>query len=226
MKTNITALLGAAAALALVSAAPAAHAQSYDGYCYAKKKADATTGTIVGAIIGGAIGSQVSKHERGLGTVGGAVVGGAVGHEVGKDSAKCLNGAYYSYQNSGYYAPPPPPEGYQVVYYNDRPDSSYYTQVYTNRPYAYNNDQYSDVQPGAVTADPNGGDYRGAGARQGWRDSDGNWHLGTPSGYGWRDSDGNWHQGQVQAYGWRDSQGNWHQDNDNDAPPPSNTNGY
>ena len=225
MKTNITALLGAAAALAL-SAAPTAHAQSYDGYCYAKKKADATTGTIVGAIIGGAIGSQVSKHERGLGTVGGAVVGGAVGNQIGKDSAKCLNGAYYSYQNSGYYAPPPPPEGYQVVYYNARPDSSYYTQVYTNRPYAYNNDQYSDVQPGAVTPDPNGGDYRGAGARQGWRDNDGNWHLGTPSGYGWRDSDGNWHQGQVQAYGWRDSQGNSHEDDTNDAPPPSNNNGY
>ena len=50
--------------------APAAHAQSYDGYCYAKKHADAKTGTIVGAVIGGLVGSQVSKHERGLGTVG------------------------------------------------------------------------------------------------------------------------------------------------------------
>ena len=211
MKTNITALLGAAAALVLVSAAPAAHAQNYDGYCYAKKKADAATGTIVGAIIGGAIGSQVSKHERGLGTVGGAVVGGAVGHQVGKDSAKCLNGAYYSYQ-SGYYSPPPAPDGYQVVYYNARPDSSYYTQVYNNRPYAYNSDAYGDVQPGAVTTDTY--TYRGAGAREGWRDTDGNWHLGKPSAYGWRDNDGNWHQGQVQSYGWRDSQGYWHDNND------------
>jgi len=221
MKTNITALLGAAAALALVSAAPAAHAQSYDGYCYAKKKADATTGTIVGAIIGGAIGSQVSKHERGLGTVGGAVVGGAVGHQIGKDSAKCLNGAYYSYQSSGYYAPPPAPDGYEVAYYNSRPDGSYYSQVYTTRPYAYNNDPNSDVQPGAVTTDTYSYNYRGAGAREGWRDTDGNWHLGKPSAYGWRDSDGNWHQGQVQSYGWRDSQGNWH----DDGAAPNSDNG-
>ncbi len=216
MKTNITVLLGAAAALALVTAAPAAHAQNYDGYCYAKKKADAKTGTIVGAIIGGAIGSQVSKNERGLGTVGGAVVGGAVGNQVGKSSAKCMNGAYYSYQ-SGYYAPPPAPDGYQVVYYNARPDSSYYTQVYTNRPYAYNNDSsgyYSDVQPGAVNSDNYSYNYRGAGSRDGWRDTNGNWHLGKPSAYGWRDSDGNWHEGRVQSYGWRDSQGAWHQDSD------------
>lgn len=213
MKTNITALLGAAAALALVSAAPAAHAQGYDGYCYAKKQADAKTGTIVGAVIGGLVGSQVSKHERGLGTVGGAVVGGAIGHQVGKSSAKCMNGAYYSYESSGYYTPPAAPDGYQVVYYNDRPDSTYYTQVYKTRPYAYNNDSsyYNDVQPGSVNGDSY--NYRGAGAREGWRDTDGNWHLGKPSVYGWRDSDGNWHQGQVQSYGWRDSQGYWHDDN-------------
>jgi hypothetical protein len=212
MKTNILALAGAAAALALVSAAPAAHAQDYDGYCYAKKKANAQTGTIVGAVIGGLVGSQVSKHERGLGTVGGAVVGGAIGHQVGKSSAKCLNGAYYSYESSGYYTPPPAPDGYQVVYYNERPDSSYYTQVYTTRPYAYNNsDYYSNVEPGSIN-NGYGYDYRGAGAREGWRDTDGYWHLGKPSAYGWRDSDGNWHQGQVQAYGWRDSQGYWHED--------------
>ncbi len=217
MKTNIIALMGAAAALALVSAAPAAHAQGYDGYCYAKKKANAKTGTIVGAIIGGAIGSQVSKHERGLGTVGGAVVGGAIGNQVGKDSTKCMNGAYYSYQSSGYYTPPPAPDGYQVVYYNERPDRSYYSQVYTTRPYAYNsynNDYYGNVQPGSVNGDDY--NYRGAGSREGWRDSDGNWHLGKPSAYGWRDSDGNWHEGRVQSYGWRDSQGYWHQNGDND----------
>jgi len=216
MKTNITALLGAAAALALVSAAPAAHAQDYDGYCYAKKKANSQTGTVVGAVIGGLIGSQVSKHERGLGTVGGAVVGGAVGHQVGKSSVKCMNGAYYSYE-SGYYTPPPAPDGYQVVYYNQRPDSSYYSQVYKTRPYAYNynnsnynNSYYNDVQPGSVNGDSY--NYRGAGSREGWRDTDGNWHLGKPSAYGWRDNDGNWHQGQVQSYGWRDSQGYWHED--------------
>ncbi len=212
MKMNYIALMGAAATLALVTAAPAAHAQNnYDGYCYAKKKADAKTGTVVGAVIGGLVGSQVSKHERGLGAVGGAVVGGAIGNQVGKSSAKCYNGAYYSYERSGYYAPPTAPDGYEVQYYSTRPDGSYYTQVYTTRPgYAYNDSAYSDLQPGSVTTTVT--TTRGVGAREGWRDSDGNWHLGAPSATGWRDDDGNWHKGHSEATGWRDSQGNWHVD--------------
>jgi len=129
-----------------------------------------------------------------------------------------MNGAYYSYESSGYYTPPPAPDGYQVVYFNERPDRNYYSQVYTNRPYAYNysNSYYGDVQPGSVN---NGYDYnyRGAGSREGWRDTDGNWHLGKPSAYGWRDSDGNWHEGRVQSYGWRDSQGYWHDSGNSDS---------
>ncbi|MGZ3304493.1 MAG: glycine zipper 2TM domain-containing protein [Asticcacaulis sp.] len=245
MKTNMTALLGAAAALAFGAAVPAAHAQNgydnganYDGYCYAKKKADAKTGTIVGAIAGGLIGSQVSKHERGLGTVGGAVIGGAIGNQVGKSSAKCYNGAYYSYQ-SGYYTPPPAPDGYEVVYYNQRPDRGYYSQVYTTPPQAYNSngyttngyasndrysrdnsDDYSNVQPGSVNG-------YGANTRQGWRDERGQWHLGSPSAYGWRDSRGTWHQGRVKAYGWRDSQGYWHESNNDSSYSNSyDSNGY
>ncbi|MEI9906087.1 MAG: glycine zipper 2TM domain-containing protein [Asticcacaulis sp.] len=60
----MTKMMFAGAAMALALAAGAAHAQNYDGYCYAKKADAKTTGTIVGAVIGGALGSQISKNER------------------------------------------------------------------------------------------------------------------------------------------------------------------
>lgn len=109
-------LAGAAILLATTAAAPAAMAQTqyqsqnqsqnssqYDGYCYVKKGSN-TTGTVVGAVAGGALGSQVSKNERGLGTIAGAVLGGVIGNQVGKTNDTCLNGEYYSYQ-SGSYSP-------------------------------------------------------------------------------------------------------------------------
>ncbi|ESQ89715.1 hypothetical protein ABAC460_12685 [Asticcacaulis sp. AC460] len=122
-----------AATLAALMAVPmAASAQDYDGYCYQRKKEAGRNGAIVGAIIGGAIGSQVSKNERGLGTVGGAVIGGSIGHNAGKKSVKCYNGDYYSYEN-GYYEPREAPDGYSVVYYESRPNRRSYDRVHTGR---------------------------------------------------------------------------------------------
>lgn len=122
----------AAAAAALMAVPMVASAQNYEGYCYQRKKDAGRNGAIVGAIIGGAIGSQVSKNERGLGTVGGAVIGGAIGNNAGKKSVKCYNGDYYSYE-SGYYEPAPAPDGYSVVFYESRPSRRDYDRVHTRR---------------------------------------------------------------------------------------------
>ena len=150
--------------------------RGYDGYCYAKKKEAQTNGTIIGAVIGGLVGSQISKNERGLGTVGGAVVGGVIGNNVGKSSVKCYNGEYYSYQGA-YYDPAPPPPGYTVVYYKERPPQDRYQHVYYDRyrhtappPYAY----------GDAWRNDNDNPY-------GWRDKDGHWHDGRNKGNKHRD---------------------------------------
>jgi len=199
---------GAAIILALAAGAPmAAQAQSqgsaqYDGYCYVKKGSN-TTGTVVGAVAGGALGSQVSKNERGLGTIAGAVLGGVIGNKVGKSNDTCLNGEYYSYQN-GSYTPAYAPDGYNVVYYKSRPDSKMYSTVYydtqrhTSPNYGYNNSNGY-----------NNGGYAYNQGLQGWRDDNGTWHEGRPVAFGWKDSKGKWHEGQLQAYGYKDSSGRW-----------------
>ena len=153
-------------------AAGAASAQAYDtrqadGYCYAKQKDAKSEGALTGAIIGGLLGSQVSKNERGLGAVTGAVIGGAVGSNAGKSSVKCYNGEYYAYQGS-YYQPPRPPAGYTTVYYQSRPDQSHYSHVYYDR--------YHHATP----------------APYGYQDA---WRSGDNNPNGWYDDRGVWHDG-------------------------------
>ncbi len=223
---------GAVAALTVAAGAPmAANAQNtqYDGYCYAKQGDAKTTGTVVGAIAGGLLGSQVSKHERGLGTVGGAVVGGVVGRQIGKSSVKCYNGEYYSYQ-TGQYTPAEAPDGYQVVYYQNRPDSGAYSRTYydpdrrstsASDRYAYNssynNNGGYNGNGGNSGYNSNSGyntggqAYNDRNARRGWRDTNGAWHMGQPQAYGWRDDRGVWHEGQFQTNGWQDRNGQWHE---------------
>lgn len=59
--------------------------QQCDGYRAAPK--DTTGGTVLGAIIGGALGNTVGKGDgRRAATIGGAVVGGVIGHDVAKNS--------------------------------------------------------------------------------------------------------------------------------------------
>jgi uncharacterized protein YcfJ len=48
---------------------------------------DATGGTVLGAIIGGAIGNKVGSGDgRRAATVAGAVIGGAIGHDIDKNN--------------------------------------------------------------------------------------------------------------------------------------------
>lgn len=50
-------------------------------------------GTVLGAIIGGALGNQVGKGDgRKAATIAGAVIGGAVGHEAEKDGRPTRRG--------------------------------------------------------------------------------------------------------------------------------------
>jgi len=118
--------------------------RQYDGYCYAKKHEAQRNGTIIGTVVGGLVGSQISKNERGLGAVAGAVIGGVAGNKIGKNSTvKCYKGEYYSYQGA-YYDPAPAPKGYTVVFYKERPAPDVFKTVYydtyrhtTPPPYAY-----------------------------------------------------------------------------------------
>jgi len=219
-KTKTKWAAGAAMALVVAagSAVPAmAQDTDYDGYCYTKQNNAKTTGTVVGAVAGGALGSQVSKNERGLGAVAGAVIGGVVGRNIGKNSVKCLNGEYYSYQN-GYYSPASAPDGYDVAYFRERPNSSTYTTTYYDRearstsPYdryaynsSYNNNSSSYGQSGYNSNRYSSTTYR----TEGFRDERGTWREGRPVAFGWKDENGRWHEGSVQAYGYRDSNGRW-----------------
>jgi len=224
---NNTKVWAAAAIAALTLAAGAANAQDtrYDGYCYVKQNDAKTTGTVVGALAGAAIGSQVSKHERGLGAVGGAVAGGLIGRQIGKSSVKCYNGEYYSY-NTGQYTPAPAPDGYVPVYYEQRPDTSAYNTVYydpdrrSTSPsdrYAYRagydngyNNGYANGNQ-AYNNNSYGSGYNNGGNRSGWRDDRGQWHTGRPVAWGWRDDRGVWHEGKFDTYGWQDRDGRWHE---------------
>lgn len=54
-------------------------------------------GTVLGAVIGGALGNQVGKGDgRAAATIAGAVIGGAVGHDVEKDGRRTQRGLMIS----------------------------------------------------------------------------------------------------------------------------------
>ncbi len=223
------AALGLALTLGLPSVAQAQYDnKAYDGYCYARKDNAKTNGAVIGAVVGGLAGSQVSKNERGLGTVGGAVLGGVVGSQIGKSSVKCYNGAYYAYRQGNYYSPPAAPDGYQVLYFRDRPQSGYYDNVYYDAPSgntAYNraddsrydpayNDN-SDYQSRPYDPQPNDSRYDNNGPSHPYVDGNGSgsqYGSSRPSNAdeGWRDDQGQWHDGRPRAVGWQDDSGRWH----------------
>jgi hypothetical protein len=77
----------------------------------AEARADAKSsrvgGTILGAIIGGALGSNLARGNRGAGTLVGAGIGGAIGNKAGGDTkagayaAACdHDGAYFTYDQT------------------------------------------------------------------------------------------------------------------------------
>ena len=175
---KIGVIMGLASAMIIpaVASAQDRDLRGYDGYCYAKKKDAQTNGTVIGAVLGGLVGSQISKNERGLGAVGGAVVGGVIGNNVGKKSVKCYNGEYYSYQGS-YYDPAPPPSGYTVMYYKERPPQDRYQNVYYDR---YRHTSPPPYKYGDAWRNDNDNPY-------GWRDENGHWHDGRNKGNKHRD---------------------------------------
>jgi len=66
------------------------HAYAYRNDCWAEHHASANTGTVLGAIGGGIIGSQLAgRGSRGVGTVLGAGGGAVIGHQIGAHSHRC-----------------------------------------------------------------------------------------------------------------------------------------
>ena len=78
----------------------------YRGYrdspCERRDRGNRAAGTIIGAIAGAAIGSNLDDDgNRAEGTVLGAIVGGAIGNNVARSNARCDNvGYYYTYDQT------------------------------------------------------------------------------------------------------------------------------
>ncbi len=160
-KRNTALVIALGAAMALPSIALANRydtyaandrGSEYDGYCYQATESSGKGHPVTGAVVGAAVGSQVSKNERGLGALGGALIGGAIGNKVGKHKdAGCMNGDYYAFEGT-YYDPAPAPDGYAVVFFRTRPSSDIYSRVHYNghssrddsRSYGYNDRSYSN----------------------------------------------------------------------------------
>ena len=243
MKLTYLATAAIALALGLPSLAQAQNYQSYnsgyqdssnsyDGYCYARKKNAQTTGTVVGAVAGGAIGGTFSDtRHKGVGTAAGAVIGGLIGNQVGKSSVTCYNGDYYSYQ-SGYYTPPAAPDGYETVYFRNRPGSDYYSHYHSDRPgyaqndgyvtdngapgfthYQNNNDGYDDSDTPPPPPPPSNYDngYHDQQPYHHYNDNSGYYSSSSSSTY---TNDQNYQDGynhsNYAVAGWRDDQGIWH----------------
>ena len=122
MKASLTGVAGVMALSAALTVPSFAAAQSasggyYDsrGYYYDPCRRDTTqretTGGLIGALAGAAVGSNVAGHHvRTEGAVLGGLLGAGAGVAIGKGTAACQPG------QSGY-APPPP-----QAYYGDHPE--------------------------------------------------------------------------------------------------------
>ena len=59
--------------------------QQCDDGGYVRERKDTTAGTVLGAVVGGALGNQVGKGDgRKAATIAGAVAGGVIGHNIAK----------------------------------------------------------------------------------------------------------------------------------------------
>ena len=95
MRTLMTLASVAALALPIFAVPQVSLAQSYRDYgngdiCQDQKRENANKGTVVGAIAGAVIGSQVSGHgNKGTGALVGAGAGALVGRQIGKSTVNC-----------------------------------------------------------------------------------------------------------------------------------------
>jgi hypothetical protein len=105
---DMTSKILTAAALALGLMTTAAYADSCSGRSHPE-------GTVLGAVGGGLIGSQVAPGAGGI--IGGAVVGGLAGNAVAR-GIDCRHGHRY-YRHSRYYRRHYEGDGYQDSHYHD-----------------------------------------------------------------------------------------------------------
>jgi len=113
------------AAAASMGAAAVAMPSTASAGCYDDEDARAA-GTVLGAVIGGGIGSSLAHgHSRGAGTVAGALLGGAIGNSAA--GSRCYHrDRDYAYYDDGYAY-----DGDYDPYYSR-------TEVYVEpRPYVY-----------------------------------------------------------------------------------------
>ncbi|HEY8574600.1 SH3 domain-containing protein [Phenylobacterium sp.] len=82
MRRHALALTAAAAALATATPQTAAAQGMGLGQIFSCQGPNGTTGTVAGAVIGGLLGSQVSKNERTLGAAAGAALGAWAGNQM------------------------------------------------------------------------------------------------------------------------------------------------
>lgn len=139
--TGVAGVMALTAALAVPTFASAQSGGPYDsrGYYYDPCKRDstnrATTGGIIGALAGAAIGSNLAAHHGGRtgGAALGGVAGAVAGAAIGKNSAACNGGS----QRQGYYS-----NG--STYYGANQDRDYYDRGYSDRSYdrAYDRSRY------------------------------------------------------------------------------------
>ncbi|MDO8800400.1 glycine zipper 2TM domain-containing protein [Phenylobacterium sp.] len=145
---GIMALSAAAAMPSFASAQSGYYGQSYDsGYydpCRRSSSNRSTTGGLIGALAGAAIGSNVAaRNARTEGAVLGGLVGAVAGSKIGKDSAACApsrQSGYYGsgsqYGSNGYY-------GGSNGYYGSAYDNGYAGRTYDyDRSSAYNDQAY------------------------------------------------------------------------------------
>ncbi|MDB5439642.1 MAG: hypothetical protein JWM33_2069 [Caulobacteraceae bacterium] len=104
---------------------PGAPASSNNANCAQQRTNNTTTGGILGALVGAAIGSNLAaRNTRTEGTVLGGVVGAAIGAGIGRSTASCDNqGYYYTYDQTSPYQEGPEYRGrnsgrYSGDYYN------------------------------------------------------------------------------------------------------------
>ena len=103
MKTLTAAVVTSGLMLAALPMASQARPYTQTYSCQVTKSKSQKTGTIVGAIGGAVVGSQVAKHEKGLGAVVGGLAGAAIGSKIGKDQGKQqCNNVENSMQDAGY----------------------------------------------------------------------------------------------------------------------------
>jgi hypothetical protein len=95
-----------------------------DTPCERQRSNNSTAGTIIGALAGAAIGSNVAaRNARTEGAILGAVVGGALGNNIGKSTARCdSRGYYYTYDQTYPYR--------ESSYYNGRRSGAYDSNYY------------------------------------------------------------------------------------------------